>query len=407
MGRSLSGAAQSGRVINTSNGFGRRKIITTAGAFSFILPSEVTECDIAIFGGGGGGALLLHQNNSNVFIPGGAGGGGFARRKFRNISGGTISGAIGARGLGGTVNNSSTVPASAAGSNGGTTTLTFGGVTMTATGGAAGIIETTRTNTRAAGGTGSGGDINADGGKGGLGAGWVNSSQLGGYPSNSAPGGGGSSGSHVGTGGDGGDAYMGANGSTVYASSGAGGGWGGKGANSLAISQGSAGLASFGGTSKGSNQNYYGQNYAYLFPGPQDAEMMTTSITSNNTNQTYVPRLPNWWDIEDNGCASAAGFFPGYSEVGRIPGGLGSGGSNQWSVEPAPAGFGGGGSGRNPNQGSGPGIMDWGERGLVGPGGGGGGVVTGWIVDPNTGNTALAGSIKGMAGGPGCVIIWY
>lgn len=406
MGRSLSAPSIITPSRMTSNGFARRKIITTAGAYNFALPSEVTECDIAIFGAGGGGALLLHKNNNSVFIPGGAGGGGFSRRRYRNLAGGIVSGAVGARGLGGNVANAD-IAGSWAGANGGTTTATLNGITQTATGGVGGIIETTRTDTRVAGGVGSGGDINADGGRGGLGAGWMNSSQLGGFPSNAAPGGGGSSGSHVGTGGDGGDAYMGANGSTVYATAGAGGGWGGKGANALAMANGT-GLISAGGTSKGPGLNQYGTNFVYGFFGVQDAEMMTISLqNAASTQPVLVPRLPNWWDIEDNGCASASGWHPKYGQAAGYPGGLGSGGSSQFTQEIARAGFGGGASGRGMGM-ENVDVMDWGVKDFAGVGGGGGGLITQGSIETVNGSTVFtAGTKRGIPGGPGCVIIWY
>lgn len=406
MGRSLSAPSITPSRM-TSNGFARRKIITTAGAYSFALPSDVTECDIAIFGAGGGGALILNFNQTNVAIPGGAGGGGFSRKRFRGLSGGTIAGAVGAQGLAGNLPNASTTNGTSPGSNGGTTTATLAGSTLTATGGTGAVFDTNGTVSRAPGGVGTGGDINANGGRGGRGAGWYQ----GGFQSsanNAGPGGGGSSGSHVGNGGDGGDATPGANGSTVYCSDGGGGGWGGKGANAFQSAN-SGLLMSFGGTSKGAGAFITGGNYFSIWGAPHDAEFENVAVqTSSNLPPYIAPRLKDWWDIEDGGRASPAGNL--FLNLGQgsvpYPGGLGSGATSFRSYEPGPAGFGGGacGMGRfSPGSSS----LDYGEKNLAGVGGGGGSVISGWITDPATSNTALAGTLRGIPGGPGCVIIWY
>lgn len=102
-------------------------------------------------GGGGGGATGDYRNGG-----GGAGGGGSFERIDASDLGANETVTIGAAGAAGATGNN-------AGGTGGTTSL---GALISATGGTGGVGSST-TNTRAAGGTGTGGDLNIAGQDGG------------------------------------------------------------------------------------------------------------------------------------------------------------------------------------------------------------------------------------------------
>lgn len=222
----------------TASGFGvvGEQLYTTAGSYSWTVPSGVTSaCVVCVGGGGGGGA-------SNPGSGGGAGGLCW-KNSIAVTAGNSYSVSVGA---GGTGANGSTNP-----SNGGNSSLTVGATVPTANGGGGGRIGVQWTGNT--GGSFSGGD---GGGAGGMG-GYYNATS-GGY------GGGGGAGGYSGSGGQGGDAVAATNGSGgggAGGSQGSGGGGGvglyGQGANG-AISGGGGSGGTAGGTS---HPNYYGGNY--------------------------------------------------------------------------------------------------------------------------------------------------
>lgn len=384
-----------------SNGFNNRKMILTPGAFSFALPADVTEADIAIYGAGGGGALRVSYNEWNN-APGGGAGGGFARKRYRNLSGGTITGVIGSPGLGGTYTYDGVAAnGKFVGTAGGTTTATLASQLLSATGGAgAPAFSDTTTNVpivRAAGGVGSGGDINANGGDGGL---WWRGNPASPDHTLYAPGGGAASGSHRGRGGDGGNAYVSA-GQVIPAG---GGGWGGEGGN--ATLNGNSGNAQtiyvLGGGSRGPgfvNPPTGGNAYDFMCSIAGGAgEAPFVPLYSRRINQTIgqmivqMPIIEDWWDIED--IRGWGGSFFALTDSTPRPhsAGPGGGGSSGPSGQSAPPGFGGGGPGVTNNAGN---------KADGGVGGGGGGRSMTYAND-GQGVPSRAGN-----GGPGCVIIWY
>jgi hypothetical protein len=395
MGRNLAAPAIIGRA-PTSNGFARRKIIDTTGAYSFALPTDVTECDVAVFGGGGSGVLVAADNN-NYVTPGGGAGGGFARKRFRNINGGTISGVVGLGGPAPSGANPNSTITSVAGVAGGTSTAVFSGSTLTATGGAGASLTP---GAPATGGVGSGGDASAAGGRGGA----TLTSEANSH-ANRGPAGGGASGSPFGTGGDGTPAI-----STVlspgYLANGAGGAWGNNAPILAAAAQGTVVLC--GGTPLGAGEGaaMFSNPASSIFLAPFGTgtmRVMTGPSGSTYINEADVPILTPWWDIEDLYSTSPSGWYQQSS--GLIipwPGGLGAGASTRsgdpTSVTCAKAGFGGGGPGYR--------VADSARNipfgALPGVGGGSGG-----FLSPRQSSPTIPATLYGIPGGNGCVIIWY
>lgn len=120
---------------------------TTPGTFSWTVPSNVTRVFVEVWGGGGGGG-----GGAGNTAGGGAGGAGYAEGFIDVTPGASVSVVVGAAGAGG-----------GTGGNGGTSS--FAGV-ITATGGTGGGDGT---GVPGAGGTGSGGQFQANGGNGGTG----------------------------------------------------------------------------------------------------------------------------------------------------------------------------------------------------------------------------------------------
>lgn len=139
-----SGALLSAR----SNGFLRRKAFTVAGSYTFDLPSDLPTDDRGLIrvmgfciGGGAGGS-----NGNGVGSDGtrSGSGAGFSQKELWVPPGASFSVVVGAAGPGSSTGGSRV---------GGTSSITIDGKTWQATGGQA-----------AAGGVGSGGDINTNGG---------------------------------------------------------------------------------------------------------------------------------------------------------------------------------------------------------------------------------------------------
>ena len=119
-------------------GFTPVAFVITSGT-SRTVPTGATSMKAWVIGGGGGGT----EDNVGCSTQSDGGYGGESYRVYTVTGGATITYAVGAAG-GGAI-----YPGS--GSNGGTTTLTYGGITITATGGAGGSTTD---------GAGSGGDFN-------------------------------------------------------------------------------------------------------------------------------------------------------------------------------------------------------------------------------------------------------
>jgi hypothetical protein len=144
---------------------------------SFEVPAGVSRIFAAVIGAGGGGASGRSTDGSYM---GGGAGGGYAHGLFDVSEGDTLTVVVGAGGDRGS---------RAAGSDGGDSSITGTGVSISASGGAGGLID----GTAAAGGTGTGGDVQYTGGDGGDGTGLLCGT------------GGGAPGTYFGDGGNGGD----------------------------------------------------------------------------------------------------------------------------------------------------------------------------------------------------------
>lgn len=125
---------------------------TTSGTFT--VPASVTEVVVEVWGGGGSGAGSGTGGNGN----GGGAAGGFALKRVTGLTpGGTVAVTVGAGGA----------KQSAAGTAGNTGSTSSFGAYCSATGGAGGKVGLTDAATsHAVGGTGTGGDVNIQGGYG-------------------------------------------------------------------------------------------------------------------------------------------------------------------------------------------------------------------------------------------------
>ena len=113
-------------------------VINTAGAYSYTLPSGCSEFAAYIVGGGGSGACYTDTTASTLQNRGASGGAsGYAKNIALTgaASGDTVSGVIGAGGVG---VSRSTSGGGVAGNSGGTTSIICGSVNDTATGGEGG-----------------------------------------------------------------------------------------------------------------------------------------------------------------------------------------------------------------------------------------------------------------------------
>jgi len=145
VGQKISSAGVVSTYSLTYNGtvaFTASAFVITSGT-SRTVPTGATSMKAWVIGGGGGGGY----DSGSCGVGGDGAYGGEAYKLYTVVGGATITYTVGAAGTQG--DNYLVVPPFP--TNGGTTTLTYGGVTITATGGAGG--ETTD-------GTGSGGDFN-------------------------------------------------------------------------------------------------------------------------------------------------------------------------------------------------------------------------------------------------------
>lgn len=131
----------------------RRIITASEGPTAYTTGAKKALVRICGGGGGGGGSDTTDNRHG-----GGGAAGGYCEKLF-TITASTYDVTIGAAGAAGTTTSS--------GGAGGNTVFTDGVETLTANGGAGGLIGTTATNTRATGGTATGGDLNIQGGYGG------------------------------------------------------------------------------------------------------------------------------------------------------------------------------------------------------------------------------------------------
>jgi len=172
---------------------------TSAGTFTFTVPTGVTSVSVVALGGGASGGVTGSGTGPTYY--GGGGGGGLAYRNNVSVTPGqTISVVVGAGGarVGGTTRNPSTGAAiNFIGNNGTNSSVTIAGVATTGTGGlrspgsasstgAAGTVGAGGgpAGTRTGGGTGgsgggNGGQLSGSGGGGG--AGWSGTAGAGGY----------------------------------------------------------------------------------------------------------------------------------------------------------------------------------------------------------------------------------
>ncbi|WP_155897666.1 glycine-rich domain-containing protein [Aureimonas ureilytica] len=412
MGRSLSAPAIVGRAVTKSNGYARRRIILTSGAFNFQLPNDVSECDVAVFGAGGGGAIRGVASGTQIdATPGGGAGGGFARRRFQNANGGLITGSVGAAGIGASyavpANNT---PGMAAGANGGTTTATLNGTSITATGGAGAVNPASGTTPiRAVGGVGSGGEFNANGGTGGSNWNRLANAQISSVSAPYlAPGGGGASGGPRGNGGRGGDAVWDNAGSGNFP--GSGGGWGGDGSDGFVNNTSNTRNMNFGAGSMGPGTKYSFTIYQYervirMFLGRGASPFVPIGKTGSTQNgleyDVQVPLIEDWWDIDEIRGWSGGWFNDVADTIRGWPSGPGAGGgSNATDLGQVLAGFGGGAAGLTS-------AVDFLVTNTMKGDGGVGGGGAGRVFDMTSsayfaGKTVFAGN-----GGPGCAIIWY
>ncbi|MBA4220155.1 MAG: hypothetical protein C0458_05425 [Methylobacterium sp.] len=133
-------------------------IYDTAGSHSLIVPDGVTQADVEVWGGGGGSGACLGLTHN---CGGTGGGGGYARKTIKGlIPGSSVSVTVGAGGAKGVASPF------AQPTGGGTSSF---GAYVSATGGTAGQSASGSLPSLAgSGGIGVGGDINVQGGAGGL-----------------------------------------------------------------------------------------------------------------------------------------------------------------------------------------------------------------------------------------------
>lgn len=125
---------------------------SSAGNYTFNIPSRAINVTAEVWGGGGGGGGAS-SNATWYNAGGGGGGGGYIKKNFGSVMyGGTMSVTVGGYGGGGSGSN--------AGSPGGQSSATFNGTTISASGGAGGSAGSGTGN---GGGGGSGGGNSANG----------------------------------------------------------------------------------------------------------------------------------------------------------------------------------------------------------------------------------------------------
>lgn len=165
---------------------------SSAGTFTFTVPTGVTTLKVSVWGGGGGGGGCVF---GTAAAAAGGGGGGYAVKRFTGLApGSNISVAVGAGGTGGGPSGN--------GLPGGPSSV----LTVSATGGSGGTAGGSGISIGGAGGSGVGGDIgngnSANGSAGNVNAGTAGTAN--GGTGGAASSGGGGGGSSVGIGGAGG-----------------------------------------------------------------------------------------------------------------------------------------------------------------------------------------------------------
>lgn len=145
------GAAPSFQAVSAGGGLQSMQVFTSTGTWT--KPAGITKVKVTVVGGGGGSAGC---DATGIGASGAAGGCAIEFIDVSGTSSETVT--IGAGGSGGSSGDN-------AGSSGGTSSF---GSFCSATGGGGGPVDLS--NLPAAGGSGSGGDINIDGGDGGIGS---------------------------------------------------------------------------------------------------------------------------------------------------------------------------------------------------------------------------------------------
>ena len=259
---------------------------TTAGTYTFTVPSDVTSISAVVIGGGGGGAGADDGQIRNETNNGG-GGGGLAYGTIAVTPGETLNITVGTGGAGG-------VADAAAGGAGGTSTIVRSATTLLSGGGGAGGRYRSEGLTDAGGA--SGGTARIGGGSGGnSGTGSGNSGATGGGGAGGYSGAGGAGGAFnasgsasTGAGGGGGGGYSGT--SNSFRAGGGGGtgilgsGSNGTGGTSLIGGAGGAGSGGTSGSIGGAGGDGSGGQYGGGGGGKSDSTAGTLTIGGAGTN---------------------------------------------------------------------------------------------------------------------------
>lgn len=129
---------------------------TTAGTYSWTVPTGVSHVKVTTVGAGGGAAWFLGSTGNGPYVIGfGGGGGNIVENTSINVSAGqTITVTVGAKGSGGTT---ATYGGSVSGSNGGDSYVSYGGTTYSRATGGKGATYSNGNGTRGAAGGSNGG----------------------------------------------------------------------------------------------------------------------------------------------------------------------------------------------------------------------------------------------------------
>ena len=149
-----------------SSAVSTRRVRTYSSSSSYVVPSDLLYCVVEVVGGGGGGGGTAASGSGYGAVGGGGGGGGYSQKTLTIAA---LSGAGSVHAI--TVGAGGSSGAAGGGSGGTGGTSSFGSF-LSASGGTGGQGGTNSVSALAAGwwgGTGSGGDINIDGGAGGNG----------------------------------------------------------------------------------------------------------------------------------------------------------------------------------------------------------------------------------------------
>ncbi|WP_172332492.1 hypothetical protein [Mangrovicoccus sp. HB161399] len=140
-------------------------VYLTSGSGSWPVPAGLKALDIQMLGAGGGAGGVAGNSGIEDAASSGGGGGGYCRKFHVHVSGQTYSYAVG---TGGT-----SAPGNADGTGGGQTSFSSSGsLSLTANGGGGGFGMSAVNTGQASGpggGTASGGDLNVEGQRGGMG----------------------------------------------------------------------------------------------------------------------------------------------------------------------------------------------------------------------------------------------